>query len=247
MSYGQQSSNSEQSSGLSPYYRNWFSTQTPDEYGYVRKRAREAERDPGGLQFMDTVNQLLPIGKYGLPTGATEGTYQLGRDLMTKYSGTRAMRGFNQPENLEGVLGDAVRMASGQLIPLSTQVAMQRAQMAPALREASFGYASSPMKVIQSLLSSSGQSKSSSSGFGFDVSKLVDPALAAMGSSDRRLKSNIVRIGKHPLGIGWYRYTIDGHTEEGVMADEVLEVKPEAVITGPDGYYMVNYGLIGRV
>jgi hypothetical protein len=64
--------------------------------------------------------------------------------------------------------------------------------------------------------------------------------------SDRRLKSNIVRIGDHPLGIGWYEYDIDGRHEQGVMAQELLEVKPEAVMLHPDGYYRVDYSQIGR-
>lgn len=63
-----------------------------------------------------------------------------------------------------------------------------------------------------------------------------------MMMSDRRLKSNIVRLGDHPLGIGWYAYDIFGQHTEGVMADEVLTVRPEAVALHPSGYYMVDYG-----
>lgn len=43
----------------------------------------------------------------------------------------------------------------------------------------------------------------------------------AMFLSDRRLKSNIVRVGDHPLGIGIYEYEIFGQRQRGVMADEV--------------------------
>jgi hypothetical protein len=64
-------------------------------------------------------------------------------------------------------------------------------------------------------------------------------------TSDRRLKSNIVRIGTHSLGIGLYEYDIAGQRTKGVMADEVLEVMPAAVCTGADGYYRVNYSMIG--
>jgi len=28
------------------------------------------------------------------------------------------------------------------------------------------------------------------------------------------------------------------------MADEVMEVQPEAVILGDDGFYVVNYGIV---
>jgi hypothetical protein len=58
------------------------------------------------------------------------------------------------------------------------------------------------------------------------------------------LKSNIVRIGTHPLGIGIYEYDIFGGRQRGVMADEVEAVMPEAVNTHESGYKMVNYGLL---
>jgi hypothetical protein len=64
-------------------------------------------------------------------------------------------------------------------------------------------------------------------------------------ASDRRLKSNIVRVGTHPLGIGVYEYDIFDRRERGVMADEVEQVKPEAVTTHPtEGYKMVYYGML---
>jgi hypothetical protein len=62
--------------------------------------------------------------------------------------------------------------------------------------------------------------------------------------SDRRLKSNIVRVATHPLGIGVYEYDIAGERQRGVMADEVEQVLPEAVVTRSDGIKMVNYGML---
>lgn len=62
--------------------------------------------------------------------------------------------------------------------------------------------------------------------------------------SDRRLKSNIERVGTHPRGIGIYEYDINGQRQRGVMADEVESVLPEAVMTGADGYKRVNYGML---
>ena len=75
--------------------------------------------------------------------------------------------------------------------------------------------------------------------------------LASMGSawisSDPRLKSNIVRIGTHPLGIGLYEYTIEGKRTRGVMSTEVRAVMPEAVKVDDRGFDMVNYSAIGGV
>jgi hypothetical protein len=70
-------------------------------------------------------------------------------------------------------------------------------------------------------------------------------AAGAAIASDRRLKSNVVRVGTHPLGIGVYEYDIFGERQRGVMADEVEAVKPEAVTTHPtEGYKMVYYGML---
>jgi len=60
--------------------------------------------------------------------------------------------------------------------------------------------------------------------------------------SDKRLKSNITRIGTHPLGIGIYEYDIFGRREIGAMAQEVQEVLPEAIHIHPSGFMMVDYG-----
>jgi hypothetical protein len=69
---------------------------------------------------------------------------------------------------------------------------------------------------------------------------------SGVAASDRRLKRNIVRVGTHPLGIGLYEFSYIGsmvrHT--GVMAQDVLTVRPDAVITGADGFYRVDYGAI---
>ena len=83
-----------------------------------------------------------------------------------------------------------------------------------------------------------------------NVAALGSVAGAGMGMiqpfklSDMRLKSNIERVGTHANGVGVYEYDIDGHRERGVMAQEVLNVKPEAVLMGDDGFYMVNYGAL---
>ena len=69
--------------------------------------------------------------------------------------------------------------------------------------------------------------------------------LGAAAISDERLKSNIERVGTHPLGIGIYEYDIGDTREIGVMAQELLEVMPEAVMLMPSGYYAVYYEMIG--
>ena len=68
--------------------------------------------------------------------------------------------------------------------------------------------------------------------------------------SDRRLKTNIEPVGRHAgTGLTIYEFSYIGDPEgrrfEGVMADEVERVVPEAVHEDLFGYRMVDYGLLG--
>ena len=71
------------------------------------------------------------------------------------------------------------------------------------------------------------------------------PAAAA---SDKRLKKNIVKVGEQN---GYNIYTwdwiegFDGGYNRGVIAQEVLEIMPQAVSVMENGYYGVNYSMIG--
>lgn len=67
-------------------------------------------------------------------------------------------------------------------------------------------------------------------------------------ASDRRLKKNIKRIGTHVLGIGLYTWDyLWGQPFSGVMADEVEQVMPEAIVMHPSGFKMVNYTMLGLI
>jgi len=74
-------------------------------------------------------------------------------------------------------------------------------------------------------------------------------AMAPAGTfamSDRRLKTNIKLIGKHDNGMNIYSWDyIWGEHSRGVMADEVEQIMPEAVVMHPTGFKMVNYSMLG--
>jgi hypothetical protein len=72
-------------------------------------------------------------------------------------------------------------------------------------------------------------------------------SLFGLKPSDPRLKSDIVRVGTHKLGIGIYEYTIFGERQRGVMSTEVRKVMPDAVIVGEDGFDRVDYSKIGGI
>lgn len=65
--------------------------------------------------------------------------------------------------------------------------------------------------------------------------------------SDRRIKNDLNRLGTLPNGLGLYsfRYLWSDVEYVGVMAQEVVEIQPEAVELAGDGFYRVNYGMLG--
>jgi hypothetical protein len=87
-----------------------------------------------------------------------------------------------------------------------------------------------------------GQNSMMSGLFGLGSAALMSPAGTFAAFSDARLKSKIRRIGTHPIGVGIYKYEIFGEPDVGVMAQELLTVKPEAVSIHPSGFYQVDYG-----
>ena len=64
--------------------------------------------------------------------------------------------------------------------------------------------------------------------------------------SDQRLKTDIEPIGTSPSGITVYRFRYRGGQRlyQGVMAQELLETHPAAVVLMPNGYYGVRYDRI---
>ena len=83
---------------------------------------------------------------------------------------------------------------------------------------------------------------------------LMGLGAAGIMRSDIRMKENIEHVGWLPNGLPVYTYEYKpefrddpfaGHGKHiGVMAQEVEQVMPEAVITNADGYKMVNYGVL---
>ena len=76
------------------------------------------------------------------------------------------------------------------------------------------------------------------------------PSTSIMGDqmfpSDRRLKTNIIKIGQYLNGLNKYSWTyLWGENSTGAMADEVEKLIPEAVKVFY-GYKHVNYALLGE-
>ena len=65
--------------------------------------------------------------------------------------------------------------------------------------------------------------------------------------SDSRLKHDVALLGYLDDGLGFYRFSYNGSTKVyvGVMAQEVQQLMPAAVMRGRDGYLRVDYTLLG--
>ena len=75
---------------------------------------------------------------------------------------------------------------------------------------------------------------------------VAGPIMIAGAGSDRRMKENIKKIGDAISGLGIYKFNYIGNPKQyiGAMADEVMKVKPEAVVTMDNGFFGVRYDLI---
>jgi len=69
---------------------------------------------------------------------------------------------------------------------------------------------------------------------------------AAIFASDRRLKHNLVPRGTMASGVPIYEFSYNGSDERhtGVMAQDVMKIRPGAVEIMSNGYMAVNYGLL---
>jgi hypothetical protein len=76
---------------------------------------------------------------------------------------------------------------------------------------------------------------------------LIISGFAKQQDSDLRLKEDIRPIGVTAHGLPYYSFRYRGKPEiyEGVMAQDVLGVMPDAVVLGSDGYLRVNYEKLG--
>lgn len=93
--------------------------------------------------------------------------------------------------------------------------------------------------------SSSGMGGGSDSGSSGSDSGGSDPGAGTTGgwNSDRRLKTDIRRLGTSPAGIPIYafRYIWGGPLFVGTMAQDLLLIRPDVLSQDATGYYTVDY------
>lgn len=153
----------------------------------------------------------------------------------------QAMTNYNLPLNTLGALRTGAQVQN----PTFTNVPQQATTAGADILGAQTAQ-------YNSALGASNASAASQAGFNSGLMGLGGTLGAAALLSDIRTKENVVKIGIAENGLPVYIYEYKpefkneaGHGKfVGYMAHEVEEVMPEAVITRPDGYKMVNYGVI---
>lgn len=103
--------------------------------------------------------------------------------------------------------------------------------------------------ILGALSGSSGSAQSpiqTQSGGGPGVIDYAIPIITAMiMASDERLKTNIRKVGEVPLPVYEWDWKDGSGSSSGVLAQELEQVMPEAVLTAPgSGLKAVDYGLL---
>jgi hypothetical protein len=98
--------------------------------------------------------------------------------------------------------------------------------------------------VVALMLSASGKARATGTTSGATTKTTTTTTIEP---SDIRLKRDIVEVDRLDNGVGLYgyRYQWSDQTYVGVMAQEVAQVVPDAVMQGGDGYLRVDYGRLG--
>ncbi|MBL8771148.1 MAG: tail fiber domain-containing protein [Phenylobacterium sp.] len=103
-------------------------------------------------------------------------------------------------------------------------------------------------QTVNGLTNSSGTSTTKSSGSLMDqIGQAIQ--IAAIAASDVNLKRDIVTLGHDEAGRRWvswrYLWEPDDHPPHvGVIAQELLQTDPDAVLVGPMGFLMVDYSKV---
>lgn len=231
---------------LNATYRTPFDLSSVDKVGEEAYGAHTARLDPQWQRLEADLDAKL--ANQGITRGSeayTRAQEDFGRQRNDAYTQARlaAINTMPQTYQLANAIRqqplnelNAIRTGAQVQNPTFQQAGMQQTVAGPDL----LGAAGLENQYNMGLYNSQvGQANSFNSGlFG-----LAAQLPWAKMFSDRRLKRDVIQIGTHIIGVPIYafRYLWDDEWHIGVMADEVVEVMPEAVSIGEDGYAMVDY------
>ena len=222
-----------------------------DVFGQQMGRTAQAAQGLGGL----TQNQFgTALQAFGAGTGAQraaasgiaglgqQGQQMLGTQISTLGQLGQQGRGIQQA-GLDAQYKAATQMADEPFMRLQRGQALLQGG-APFMPQYTSGFGMGQNQ-------GQAQTRGSTAAQALNAAGTIASIVAA---SDIRLKENVMKIDEVQPGVGWYTWDwndtakamgIDDPTE-GVIAQELKEVDPSAVIMGDDGYYSVDYSRVNR-
>lgn len=197
-------------------------------------------------QQIDATNQDVTngvntgIGTRGL-TGGSAQAQLLARELAKNETNLRYTDYTNERNNMNTAAGNAATVAGaqnqgiGSLLAYLTGTAELPGTVANQYADTLGGLWGNKTSTTQT--PSTASSVQSGIGTALSIASLF---------SDRRLKTDIIKIGEESdgLGIYRYRYKAGGPERTGVMADEVARIRPWALGPLIEGVATVNYGAL---
>lgn len=218
-------------------------------------------------QFSPAYNFQKQQGEQGVLNADASGQGALSgssyKDLMSfnqNLANTSFNNAFNQYQTQQGniysrlagiaQLGQSSANNTGQQgTALAGQAAQSATNVGSALAAGQVGSANAISGGIAS--AAPWLSAGAGGGSGFDVNAAIgtgNAAVTAAGDpasySDRRLKTDIHKVGEYPSGLPIYSFRFKAHPEQlcrGVMADEALVLFPDAITEDAQGFMMVDY------
>jgi hypothetical protein len=193
-----------------------------------------------GTQAYDNAMRQQAMRENDLLLGATTQGFGVGQQANQQAFGQELTK-YNLPLNTLSALRTGAQVQNPTFINAPQQATTAGADLLGATQ---MGY--------NAQMGNFNAQQAAQQGFNSGLMGLGGTLGAAAIMSDIRTKEHIKQIGFLPNGLSVYEYEYKpewkdqvGHGKFiGVMAQEVEIVKPEAVITRPDGYKMVNYGVL---
>jgi hypothetical protein len=170
-----------------------------------------------GLGTLGTQQMQNNIANYGMLTSAGGFEQQQGQnDINAQIA--KFQQAFQYPQQQLGMMESALGMT-----PYDTGTSGTSASTSTTTQSNPMAAALGGMQTLGGLFSAPAGGTSAMTGL-----------MGMLGGSDRRLKTDIVKIGKHPTGIDMYAYRYKGDPKHypkvvGPMAEDVKKIAPHAV------------------
>lgn len=222
----------------------------------------DASRNAAALQAQQNQMAMAQTG-YGAQGNLANMYADYGRQyagMQQQYGGAGAALQSQQGDNLSNIYMQGAGMASGSAQQTGTNIGQGYMNLGSNLANTAIGTAGNQTSLAQNMMGAYqnfGQYGGMVAQAQADQRKQAGMAFLA-GLSDERLKTDIKtihgsryeRIGLRGCSWKWNDTAreLGMHgVADGVIAQEVIELYPEAVIEGPSGYFMVNYGELERL